>query len=151
MLYNCLPCGLQSWNGSVPEPGDDGEHWVEVVGLLTLPRHLDKLFDNSHSFRGIWLRYNFTYCPHHFAIYLQKQEWLKPVSLTASFLGFASNWKRLNFGLHVKIYRRFSRSKQLGGLVPVLWLGVPLRCKASKLWFPLKIPPLYKKRTLFWQ
>ena len=34
-------------------------------------------------------------------------------------------------------YRRLSRSKQLGGLVPVLRLGVPLRCKATKLEYPL--------------
>ena len=33
--------------------------------------------------------------------------------------------------------------KQLGGLVPVFRLGVPLRYKASKLWYALKIPPLY--------
>ena len=30
------------------------------------------------------------------------------------------------------IYRRFSRSRQLGGLLTVLWLGVPLRYKADK-------------------
>ena len=29
------------------------------------------------------------------------------------------------------IYSRFSRSRQLGGLVPVHRLGVPLRCKAK--------------------
>ena len=33
----------------------------------------------------------------------------------------------------LKIYRRLSKYKQLGGLIPVLWLGVPLRCKATKL------------------
>ena len=37
---------------------------------------------------------------------------------------------------------------QLVGLVPVLRLGVPVRYKASKLWYPLKIPPLFKKRML---
>ena len=35
------------------------------------------------------------------------------------------------------IYRRLLRSWQLGGLVLVFRLGVPLRCKASKLWYPL--------------
>ena len=30
-----------------------------------------------------------------------------------------------------KIYSRFSRSRQLGGLVPVHRLGVPLKCKAK--------------------
>ena len=30
------------------------------------------------------------------------------------------------------IYRRLSRCMQLGGLVPVIRLGVPIRCKASK-------------------
>ena len=38
-----------------------------------------------------------------------------------------------------KIYRRLSRCRQLGGLVPVLRLGVPLRYKASKLEYTLKI------------
>ena len=46
------------------------------------------------------------------------------------------------------IYRRLSRCKQLGGLVPVFRLGVPIRYKASKLWYSLKIPMLYEKRTL---
>ena len=32
----------------------------------------------------------------------------------------------------------------LGGLVPVFRLGVPLRCRASKLEYPLRIPPLEK-------
>ena len=41
-----------------------------------------------------------------------------------------------------------SRSRQLGGLVPALRLGVPLRCKAGKLEYLLRIPPLVKKRTL---
>ena len=31
------------------------------------------------------------------------------------------------------IYRHFSRRRQLGGLVPVLWLGVPPSYKADKL------------------
>ena len=31
------------------------------------------------------------------------------------------------------MYRWLSRCKQLGGLAPVLWLEVPLRCNASKL------------------
>ena len=48
----------------------------------------------------------------------------------------------------LRIYRWLSRSKQLGVLVPVLWLGVPLRFKVSKLEYPLRIPPLIKKRTL---
>jgi hypothetical protein len=73
-LQHCLPCSLQSWDGPVPEPWDDCEHRVEVVGLLTLPGDLDKLFDNPHPFSGIWLRDNLTYSPHHFAIYL-KQNW----------------------------------------------------------------------------
>ena len=41
------------------------------------------------------------------------------------------------------IHRRLSRCKQLGGLVLVVWLGVPLRCKASKLGYPLNIPPIH--------
>ena len=45
---------------------------------------------------------------------------------------------------HTIIYRRLSRCKQLGGLVLVIRLGVPLRCKAGKLVYPLNIPPLYK-------
>ena len=49
-----------------------------------------------------------------------------------------------NWILEKWIYRRLSRCKQLGGLVPVFRLGVPLRYKASKLWYPLKIPLLYK-------
>ena len=49
------------------------------------------------------------------------------------------------------IYRRLLRYKQLGGLVPVPWLGVPPRCKASKLKYPLRILPEIKKRTLVWQ
>ena len=48
------------------------------------------------------------------------------------------------------IYRRLSRSWQLGGIVPVFRRGVPLRCKASKLWYPIRIPPLVKERTLVW-
>ena len=39
------------------------------------------------------------------------------------------------------INRRLSRWKQLGGLVPVCRLGVPLRCKAGKLKYPQRIPP----------
>ena len=39
------------------------------------------------------------------------------------------------------INRRMSRSKHLGGLVPVFRLGVSMRCKASKLEYPLRIPP----------
>ena len=31
------------------------------------------------------------------------------------------------------------------GLIPVFSLGVPLRCKASKLGYPLRIPPLVKE------
>ena len=46
------------------------------------------------------------------------------------------------------IHRRLSRSRQLGGLVPVVRLGVPIRCKAGKLKYPLKIPPLVKKRDV---
>ena len=44
------------------------------------------------------------------------------------------------------IYRRLSRSCQLVGLVPVFRLGggIPLRCKASKLRYPLRIPRLVK-------
>ena len=36
---------------------------------------------------------------------------------------------------------------QLGGLVPAVRLGVPLRCKACKLGDPLRYP-LDKERTL---
>ena len=50
--------------------------------------------------------------------------------------------------IYIYIHRWLSRSRQLGGLVPVFRLGVPLRCKASKLEYPLRIPPLIKKRTL---
>ena len=32
------------------------------------------------------------------------------------------------------MYRRFSRSRQLGGLVPVFWLGVPLRYNSEHVW-----------------
>ena len=39
---------------------------------------------------------------------------------------------------------------QLGGLVPVVRLGVLLRCKASNLGDPLRYP-LDKERTLVWQ
>ena len=35
------------------------------------------------------------------------------------------------------MYRWLLRFKQLGDLVPVIRLGVPLRCKASKLGYPL--------------
>ena len=51
------------------------------------------------------------------------------------------------------IYRRLSRCKQLGELVPVFRLWVSPRYKTSKLWYPLKIPPLYKfdsSKTLFY-
>ena len=34
------------------------------------------------------------------------------------------------------------------GLVPVLRLGVLLRYKASKFWYPIKIPPLYNYISL---
>ena len=44
------------------------------------------------------------------------------------------------------IYRWLWRSRQLGRLVPVFILGVPLRCKASKLEYPLRIPTLIKKK-----
>ena len=44
------------------------------------------------------------------------------------------------------IYRRLSRWKQLGGLVPVLWLGVPPRCKASKLKYSYLQVFIYKSR-----
>ena len=44
------------------------------------------------------------------------------------------------------IHRWLSGSRQLGRLVLVFRLGVPLRCKASKLEYPLRIPPLVKKR-----
>ena len=37
------------------------------------------------------------------------------------------------FGYCLYIKRRLSRCKQLRGLVPVVRLGVPLRCKAGKL------------------
>ena len=46
------------------------------------------------------------------------------------------------------IYRPLSRLIQLGGLVLVFRLGVPRKYKASKFGCPLKIHPLYKKRTL---
>ena len=46
------------------------------------------------------------------------------------------------------IYRRLLWSRQLGGLVPVFRLGFPLRCKASKLEYPLRIPPFVKKITI---
>ena len=49
--------------------------------------------------------------------------------------------------LLVVIYSRFSRSRQLGGRMPVFRLGVPPRYKASKLWYSLKIPPLIKERA----
>ena len=49
-------------------------------------------------------------------------------------------------GLRV-IHSQLSRSWQLGGLVPVFSLGVPLRCKASKLRNPLRIPPLGKEKN----
>ena len=63
--------------------------------------------------------------------------------------GFKSRQGRKLLILNKKeIYKRLSRCKQLGGLVPVVRLGVPLRCKASKFGYPLNIPPLYKKRTL---
>ena len=43
------------------------------------------------------------------------------------------------------IFSRLSRRRQLGVLVPLLRLGVPLRCKACKLCDPLRYPPLIKK------
>ena len=48
----------------------------------------------------------------------------------------------------VDMYRRLSRSRELGGLVLFFRLRVPLRCKASKREYPLRIPLLVKKRTL---
>ena len=45
------------------------------------------------------------------------------------------------------IYRRLLRFRQLGGLVPVVRLGISLRYKASNLEYPLKIPPFYNKRS----
>ena len=44
-----------------------------------------------------------------------------------------------------EIYRQLSRYKQLGGWVPALTLGIPLRYNARELCYPLI--PLYKKRT----
>ena len=55
------------------------------------------------------------------------------------------------------IHRWLSRCKQLGGLVPVVRLGVPLlgvllRYKASKLRYPLNIPPYcFDSLTIRWR
>ena len=44
------------------------------------------------------------------------------------------NWIHVKSKPKGMIYRQLSRYKHLGGLVPVSWLGVQLRYKASKLW-----------------
>ena len=46
------------------------------------------------------------------------------------------------------IYRRFSRSVQLGGLGSVLDWRSHQGIRQSKLCYPLRIPPLEKERTL---
>ena len=48
----------------------------------------------------------------------------------------------------VIIYRRFSRSMQLGGLRSVLDRRSHQGIRQSKLCYPLRIPPLVKERTL---
>ena len=95
-----------------------------------LGKHGGTIYNIGHNFR-IWRSL--------------AQTWIKTRNLSNY------KWCRI-FEIHnrhciVCIFRRLSRYKQHGGLVPVSWLGVPLRYKASKLWYPLKIPPLYKKRV----
>ena len=65
--------------------------------------------------------------------------------------GFEWKWETfeikvtlVSFESYNSVYRRLSSCKQLGGLVPVFRLGVPLRYEASKLRYSLKIPQLYK-------
>ena len=59
-------------------------------------------------------------------------------------------WPFIYLVQHSKYIQRWlSRCKQLRGLVPVVRLGVPLRCKASKLWYPLKIPLFFSWICLF--
>ena len=53
----------------------------------------------------------------------------------------------LLFNVVIVIYRWLSRNRTARGLVPVVRLGVPLRCKACKLGDPLSYP-LDNERTL---
>ena len=59
--------------------------------------------------------------------------WVCPLTRWA-FLWFETN---RNYKIIFFINRRLSRCKQLGGLIPVVRLGVPLRYKASKSGYPL--------------
>ena len=62
------PGSFQSRHRSVSETGDDGEHGVEVVGLLALARHLDELLDDLDSPGDTRLRDDLGDDPHHLAV-----------------------------------------------------------------------------------
>ena len=62
------PGSFQSRHRSVSETGNDGEHGVEVVGLLALARHLDELLDDPHPLRRVRLGDNLADGPHHLAV-----------------------------------------------------------------------------------
>ena len=69
-----------------------------------------------------------------------------PKSVTGLYTAWFVEW---HWKMKKILHRGLLRSRQQGGLVMVFRLGVPLRCKAIKLKYPLRILPLVKKKHLF--
>ena len=86
-----LPRLFQPRDGPVAQPGDDIEHWIEILALFTLAGHFDELFDGTHPPHQIVLRANFRHDPKHFAIHQLSKRYEK---------------KKINFSVHTTITDR---------------------------------------------
>ena len=64
-----VPGLAQARHAAVAEPADDGEHGVEVLGVLAVPRHFDEVLEQLGALDDRRLAHHLAHHPEHLAVH----------------------------------------------------------------------------------